>query len=347
VGRLPPESERLISAIGIAAVSIALAVGLRAQTPDTWPPPGVARPGQEGVTTPALVSEIKPRYTPDAMRAGIQGAVFVECVVQIDGTVGQARVIRSLDKVNGLDDEALSAAKQWKFRPATKSGLAVPALIRIELTFSLGPVSPHWPAAFLSPDGLVGRAAADGWKEASLNASSLRITVSYPANWSPPSGMARLFRVMHPGSAGTQAFEIVPPAPTALLLNGGLSPATLYRVTEQLRPAVTAQGMAELRGSGQVRAGDRMWIWFDMLASSENAARALPPPFNVLAQNIDGARVFSFSTTEGGQLVQIVCGVMMHRGATDEEKSLEIQTAGATCAEMLKRLRIEPSAHQR
>src|SRR5688572_1525130 len=58
--------------------------------------PGITR-GGSGVTMPTLIERVSPKYTPDAMRARVQGSVWIECVVQADGTVGDARVIQSLD----------------------------------------------------------------------------------------------------------------------------------------------------------------------------------------------------------------------------------------------------------
>lgn len=97
---------------------------------------GVYRPGN-GITLPQLVREVKPQYTSDAMRAKIQGTVWVECVVRPDGSVGDAHVIRSLDSTFGLDEAALTAARQWRFRPGTRMGEPVSVLITIELTFTL------------------------------------------------------------------------------------------------------------------------------------------------------------------------------------------------------------------
>jgi len=90
-----------------------------------------------GVTTPVLVHEVKPQYTSDAMRAKVSGTVLIECVVQTDGTVSDVRVIRSLDSTFGLDEEAMKAARQWRFRPGTMQGQPVPVLITIELQFTL------------------------------------------------------------------------------------------------------------------------------------------------------------------------------------------------------------------
>lgn len=97
---------------------------------------GVYRLGS-GITSPRVVREVKPQYTADAMRAKVQGVVWLECVVMPDGSVGDVRVTRSLDPVFGLDQEAMKAARQWRFVPGTKQGEPVPVLITIELTFTL------------------------------------------------------------------------------------------------------------------------------------------------------------------------------------------------------------------
>jgi protein TonB len=97
---------------------------------------GVYRPGN-GVTLPRVLREVKPQYTSDAMRAKVQGTVLLECVVQKDGSVGDVQVVRSLDSTFGLDQQAVIAAKNWKFAPGTRLGEPVPVLITIELTFTL------------------------------------------------------------------------------------------------------------------------------------------------------------------------------------------------------------------
>ena len=56
-----------------------------------------------GVTIPRVLREVKPNYTAEAMRAKVQGIVHVECIVMPDGTVGEAKIVRSLDSVFGLD----------------------------------------------------------------------------------------------------------------------------------------------------------------------------------------------------------------------------------------------------
>jgi TonB family protein len=101
-----------------------------------WPPAGVFRPGA-GVTAPKVTKEVRVSYTPDALRAKVQGGVALEAVVRADGTVGEVRVMRSLDKRYGLDDEAVKALKQWQFTPGQKDGSAVPVVVAVEMTFTI------------------------------------------------------------------------------------------------------------------------------------------------------------------------------------------------------------------
>jgi TonB family protein len=92
---------------------------------------------EEGVTLPRIVREVKPQYTQAAMDAHIQGAVMLAMVVEADGTAGDIRITKSLDPMYGLDEEAVKAASQWRFRAGTKDGNPVAVRIEIELTFTL------------------------------------------------------------------------------------------------------------------------------------------------------------------------------------------------------------------
>ena len=102
------------------------------------PPPGVddSRPGN-GVTSPRLLDAAQPHYTEGAMKAKIQGSVWVECVVDVDGSIRDPHVVVSLDRWFGLDAEAIKAIRLWKFAPGTREGRAVPVSTVMELTFVL------------------------------------------------------------------------------------------------------------------------------------------------------------------------------------------------------------------
>jgi protein TonB len=95
------------------------------------------RPGT-GIQNPTVVKEVRPAYTSEAMRAKIQGNVRLEAVVDENGSVSDVRVIRSLDKQYGLDQQAMNAARLWIFRPARdRNNRPVPVVIEFDLAFAL------------------------------------------------------------------------------------------------------------------------------------------------------------------------------------------------------------------
>ena len=103
-----------------------------AETP--WPPAGVFRIVQ-GITAPRIIKSARPNYPPEAMRAKVQGRVKMEMVVQADGTVGEVRIVSSLDRKFGVDEAAVKAVKEMRFAPAMKDGVAVPVLLSTEMAF--------------------------------------------------------------------------------------------------------------------------------------------------------------------------------------------------------------------
>src|SRR5262245_19952408 len=96
-----------------------------------------ARQVGDGVIGPATIRMVQPEYTSDAMRAKVQGSVTLEAVVKADGTVGDVRVVQSLDRNFGLDQRAIDAAKKWLFRPGTFQGKPTDVIVRIILDFRI------------------------------------------------------------------------------------------------------------------------------------------------------------------------------------------------------------------
>jgi TonB family protein len=95
---------------------------------------GPYRPGS-GITPPSLLREVKPDYTEDARRRGINGEVELEIVVRSDGTVGDVRLVRGLGA--GLDQRAIDAVRQWRFAPARRFGTPVDVLVQIAVEFRI------------------------------------------------------------------------------------------------------------------------------------------------------------------------------------------------------------------
>jgi TonB family protein len=94
----------------------------------------VYTPG-ELVTAPRVIREVKPQYTPEALTAGVEGRVVLECVVGVDGKVSEARVTTPLRP--DLDRKALDALGEWLFVPGQRDGKPVRVRVEVEMTFTL------------------------------------------------------------------------------------------------------------------------------------------------------------------------------------------------------------------
>ena len=88
-----------------------------------------------GVTTPTLLAQLLPEYSEEARKAKYEGTVILETIVRRDGTVEVVRVTRSLGY--GLDDKAIEAVTQWRFRPGMRNGEPVDVALKIEINCNL------------------------------------------------------------------------------------------------------------------------------------------------------------------------------------------------------------------
>ena len=95
---------------------------------------GVFRVGG-GVSAPSILYRVEPTYSEEARKAKYQGVVVLSAIVRKDGTIELLKVIRGLGL--GLDENAISALKQWKFRPGMRNGIPVDVALNIEVNFSL------------------------------------------------------------------------------------------------------------------------------------------------------------------------------------------------------------------
>ena len=90
-----------------------------------------------GVTSPERLREVKPAYTPDAVKAKLQGVVWVAATVMPDGRVANPVVVKSLDRQFGLDQEAVKAVLATPFRPGRRNGVPVAVRVTFEIVFAL------------------------------------------------------------------------------------------------------------------------------------------------------------------------------------------------------------------
>ena len=73
----------------------------------------------------------------DAMRAQVEGLVELEILVLEDGSVGNVRIVRSLDSRFGLDQEAINAVRRWRFDPARRGNDPVDMWVLLPVEFRL------------------------------------------------------------------------------------------------------------------------------------------------------------------------------------------------------------------
>jgi TonB family protein len=95
---------------------------------------GVYRVGG-GVTAPVLLYKKEPEYSEEARKAKYQGTVLLYIEVDPSGKATNIRVQKSLGL--GLDEKAMEAVKQWKFKPGYKDGKPVTVAATIEVNFRL------------------------------------------------------------------------------------------------------------------------------------------------------------------------------------------------------------------
>ncbi len=95
---------------------------------------GPYRPGS-GIAAPGLLREVRPDYTEEARRRGIEGDVVLEIVVRADGNVGDVKVLQGLG--GGLNQRAIDAVRQWRFSPARRFGTPVDVMVEVAVEFKL------------------------------------------------------------------------------------------------------------------------------------------------------------------------------------------------------------------
>lgn len=90
-----------------------------------------------GVESPVPILKGDPTYTSDAMRAKIQGEVWLSAVVETNGLLSNIAVLKSLDRTFGLDQAGIEAVKKWRFKPGMKDGKPVRVAVQLILEFRL------------------------------------------------------------------------------------------------------------------------------------------------------------------------------------------------------------------
>jgi TonB family protein len=88
-----------------------------------------------GVTAPQLLHSVEPEFTEQARAARLQGEVAIQLIVDANGNPEDMQIVHSLGM--GLDQKALAAVQQYRFRPAMYHGHAVPVRLVVDVNFHL------------------------------------------------------------------------------------------------------------------------------------------------------------------------------------------------------------------
>ena len=101
------------------------------------PPPEPDVPLRVGgsVKAPVAIIHTPPVYPEIAKRARVSGVVVIEAIIDKQGRVKNAKILRGLPM--GLDQSALDALKQWTFHPATLDGRPVEVFYVLTINFAL------------------------------------------------------------------------------------------------------------------------------------------------------------------------------------------------------------------
>jgi TonB family protein len=88
-----------------------------------------------GVSAPVVIHSVQPEFTDDARRANYQGSVSIKLIVDSQGNPQDVRLASHLGM--GLEEKAIEAVRQYKFKPAMYQGHAVSVQIVIDVDFHL------------------------------------------------------------------------------------------------------------------------------------------------------------------------------------------------------------------
>jgi TonB family protein len=86
-------------------------------------------------TAPVVLFQVEPEFSEEARKAKLQGVVMLYGEVDVNGRLRNIRVTRGLGL--GLEEKAVEAVKQWRFRPGTRDGKPVVSAAAIEVNFHL------------------------------------------------------------------------------------------------------------------------------------------------------------------------------------------------------------------
>jgi len=116
------------------AGDVVVAIPTDIPAPAAPPVPDTVTVGRE-LAPPRAVFTPDPVYPELARRAGVQGAVVLELLIDRSGAVTEVNVIHG--QPLGMTEEAVRAARRWRFEPSTFRGKPVNVVYQLTVHFSL------------------------------------------------------------------------------------------------------------------------------------------------------------------------------------------------------------------
>ena len=95
---------------------------------------GIRRIGG-GVAPPVVLFAPEPQFSEEARKAKVSGNVLVYLQVDANGKPTHVRVLRGIGL--GLDEKAIEAVAQYKFKPAMENGKPVAVEMNVEVNFQI------------------------------------------------------------------------------------------------------------------------------------------------------------------------------------------------------------------
>jgi protein TonB len=94
---------------------------------------GPVRPGSD-LKPPTKLRHVTPIYPELARRAGVQGVIVLECVIDPSGHVADVKVLRGHPL---LEPAAVDAVRQWIYTPTRLNGVPVAVVLTVTVRFTM------------------------------------------------------------------------------------------------------------------------------------------------------------------------------------------------------------------
>jgi periplasmic protein TonB len=129
---LPSRAHRAVLLLAVGFLAGLFQVTAFAQSGATDSPQTVRVGGD--VRPPLKVKNVDPVYPRLALSGKVQGVVILEATIGTDGKVKDVKVVKSLKL---LDDAAVTAVREWEYKPTVINGHPVQVIMTIPVNFTL------------------------------------------------------------------------------------------------------------------------------------------------------------------------------------------------------------------